>query len=377
MSDDTRPAWDADGLARALKGETVHSIVLVEGEPVRVLSSPGFTPLRSRGAVQSAYPLKEVYRALSSVNTALLLLIPIGVGGAWWLGSALTNRILRRVQRMTQAAGHIGAQDFSQRLPVSGSDEFAELAQTFNDLLGRLDGAYQGQKRALESQRRFTADASHELKTPLTIVKGNTSLALARTSTDDSSRRTLMEIDSAAESMSCLVQDLLLLARLDEEQVNRNPVEVLVGEILERAVAEARPPINNSGDRAKITLAIQPPDLSVSGDEDDLARLYRNLLDNALRYTPSDGKISIVAHATANHVVISVQDNGAGIAAKHLPHLGERFYRVDASRARPDGGSGLGLSICRRIVESHNGAMEVESTIGKGTIVRTMLPIVN
>jgi signal transduction histidine kinase len=253
---------------------------------------------------------------------------------------------------------------------VSGNDEFAELADTFNGLLGRLDASFQEQKRALELQRRFTADASHELKTPLTIVKGNTSLALSRASIDDNSRHTLTEIDRAADTMSQLVQDLLLLARSDSGQLGGHRIEMLLREILETAASQATP---NGG--PPVRLKVEPEDLCVMGNEAELVRVFRNLLDNALCHTPSDGCISVSAHSSDGAVLVTVEDTGTGIAPEHLSHLGERFYRVDAARSRPTGGTGLGLSICKSILKAHAGGMEIESAVGKGTRVCVSLPI--
>jgi len=368
MQGDTLPAVDPDALTRALKGESVYTDVLVDEDPVRVFSAPGFDHEGRKGAAQNAYPLKDVYRAVSGVDTALLLLLPIGLLCAGWVGVVLTNRVLKRVQRMSHAAGRIGAEDFSRRLPVSGSDEFSELAETFNALLGRLDRAFQEQKQILQLQQRFTADASHELKTPLTIIKGRAGLALSRASTDEKSRGTFQEIEAAAGTMSQLVQDLLLLARSDEGQMGRDPMELLVREVLESARTQA---MQEGG--APITLQIEPEDLTVTGNEGELVRLFRNLLDNAVHYTAADGRIIVTAHADPGHVVITVQDTGTGIAPEHLPHLGERFYRVDASRTRPTGGTGLGLSICRSIVAAHGGTLAFESTPGVGTTVTVRL----
>src|SRR5262249_50722079 len=150
--------------------------------------------------VQYAYPLKDVCLAISGIDTALWLLLPVCLVGAGWMGSALTNRILRRVQWMTQAAGSIGPHEFDKRLPSVGNDEFAEMANTFNGLLCGRKTAYEEQARSLKLQKRFTADASHELKTPLTIVKGTASLALSKNSIGEDTRKTITEIDKAADT---------------------------------------------------------------------------------------------------------------------------------------------------------------------------------
>ena len=361
--------WDAAALTRAQKGETVYSTVRVDDETVRALTVPGFDLHGRRGAAQTAYPLKEVYLAVAGVNSALLLLTPLGLIGAVWFGVALTNRVLRPVHHMTQEAGRIGAEDFSRRLPVSGSDEFSELAATFNGLLERLSAAYEEQKRVLETQRRFTADASHELKTPLTIIKGRSSLALSSSATGADSRRAFAEIDRAADTMARLVQDLLLLARSDEGRMGGDRIEILLREALE----SARRASFREG-QAPVTLRIET-ETCVIGNEMELIRLFRNLLDNSAQYTPSDGRITVTARVEAGQSIVTVTDTGVGIAPEHLPHLGERFYRVDASRSRPTGGTGLGLSLCRSIALAHQGTLDFTSTPGVGTTVRVRLPL--
>jgi signal transduction histidine kinase len=370
MPDDLRTPWDAEALARALHGETLHTTVLIAGEPVRILSTCGYNPMGTSGVIQKGYALKELYRLLATLDLALLLLIPVGLGAAGWLGTALTNQVLRRVHHMTQAAADFGAADFSRRLPVSGNDEFAALAQTFNNLLGGLDRVFQDQQQALQRQQRFIADASHELKTPLTVIRGRASLAQGRTSTDLKSRHAFHEIDTAAISMSRLVQDLLLLARSDEDRMAQDLGLLSVRALLESARDQAA-----CEERAPMFIEVDGESLSVRGNETELVRLFRNLLDNAVRYTPPNGTIQVRARSLGDQVVVTVTDTGVGIAPEHLPHLGERFYRVDASRTRPTGGTGLGLSICREVVQAHHGTMSFQSAPGIGTTVTVTLPL--
>jgi signal transduction histidine kinase len=270
---------------------------------------------------------------------------------------------------MSHAAEQIGARDFSRRIPVSGEDEFAELANTLNGLLGRLETTLEQQKRLIEQQRRFTADASHELKTPLTVIKGNAGMALSGRLTEDGMRQSIADIDQAAESMSRLVRDLLLLARSDAGQLGQNRIEVLVREVLERAISTTARP-----GAATIRLHVADESLSVVANENELVRVFLNLLANAVRHTPPDGCITVSARRDEDRAIISVADTGAGIAPEHLPHLGERFYRADSARARQDGGTGLGLSICKGILETHGGEMVFESVAGKGTTVTVALP---
>ena len=370
---DTRGLWDRDAFTRALQGKPIYSIAVAGREPLRILSQR-FPPQGAiAGVIQTAYPLGEVYRARQGLDHVLLMLIPFALLCAGLAGWYLTGRVLRRVRSMTRVAEQMGAQAFSQRLPVAGNDEFAGLAETFNGLLGRLEGAFKQQEQLLEQQRRFTADASHELKTPLTIIKGHTSLTLSGADENSAAaapyRQSLQEIDRAADSMSHLVQDLLLLARSDGGQLGRNPINLLLRELLERAISAASV---HSG--AKAVLTVEDEGLCISGNETELIRLFANLVENAIRYTPETGSVSVNACRENGQVLVTIADTGIGIAPEHLPHLGERFYRADTSRTRPTGGTGLGLSICKGIAQAHGGTLAFTSVVGKGTTVVVRLP---
>lgn len=363
------PAWDSDAVLLAATGKRTESDIEINDEPLRVLTSPMIQDGHVFGVVQAAYRLTEVYQVLAGLDAALLTLIPVGLLCAGLAGAALTGRVLKRVRDMTTSAGEIGTSEFSERLPVSGNDEFSELAVTFNGLLGRLESSFTQQKRLLEQQRRFTADASHELKTPLTIIKGTTSMALSGSPDVAECRDSLQEIDAAADSMSQLVQDLLLLAKSDGGQLGVNRIELLAREAFERAAASFR-----CKEFAPIILRIENESQTLIGNENELVRLFTNLFDNALRHTPPEGTITLGCWSEELLTRISITDTGCGIAPEHLSHLGERFYRADASRSRPSGGTGLGLSICKSIVEAHEGAIRFESEEGVGTTVHLSFP---
>ncbi len=371
MANDTRPMWDRAAFERALRERQPQKTrVTVEDEPLLIFTLPHLRNGRVEDILQAAYPLTEMYRALSGLNQSLLILSPFALLSAGLGGAFLTDRVLRRVRLLTEAASQIGARGLSERLPAQGNDEFSALATAFNTLLSQLQGAFQKQENLLEQQRRFTADASHELKTPLTVIKGTAGLALSGERKPEEYRQTLQEINRASDQMAVLVQDLLYVARSDAGQLGREPIEILVREILEAAIANVSP---HGG--AAIALQIGDESLSVCGNECELIRLFSNLLDNAVRYTPEKGQVTLTAKSENRHVLISVADTGSGIAPEHLAHLGERFYRVDTSRTRPTGGTGLGLSICKGIAEAHHGAIHWESTVGVGTIVTVSLPI--
>ena len=353
--------WDRHSYVRSLAGRTVYSTVRDRGTPVRVLSMP----IERRGKVdrvlQLAYPLDGVLREINALTSTLLALVPFGLLAAGLGGAFLTGRALRPVREIAGTAARLGASDLSERLPVSGRDEFSELSSSFNAMLARLEEAF-------DRQRRFTADASHELRTPLSIVKANTSLALEHPWPEDRYREFLAAIDTAAGRQSRIVEELLFLARADAGGLARDVGPVCLIEALEEAAeAVSRP------DRPCIRLESIDPALMVPGSGSELTRLFTNLLENAVRHTPPEGTVTVSAMVDAMSVTVTVTDTGEGIAPEHLPHLGERFYRVDAARSAGTGGTGLGLAICRSITEAHGGRMTIESKVGEGTSVRIRL----
>lgn len=363
FTEDTYKILDPRTYALSKQRQTVYSTVTMNGEPARVLSRPILQHGVVLAVTQGFYNLSDIYRDLEQLDRVLLTQIPVGLICAAIAGSTLTVRVLRRVRHMTQAAARIGSEDFSERIPVLGRDEFAELAETFNGLLGRLHSA-------LDQQRRFTADASHELKSPLTIIRGNAGIALRSRSLDPGCHDAIAEIDHAAETMSVLVQDLLMLARSDAGRLGQHPIDILAHEIVARARNSVR-----RDNMAPIRLCIADESLSIRGNEDELARLFANLLNNAQQHTPPDGNITVTVSRHRDEAVMTVEDTGSGIAPEHLPHLGERFYRVDSARARVDGGTGLGLSICKSIVDAHHGGLRIDSEVGRGTTVTIALPL--
>ena len=357
--------WDQQAYVRSLGGRTVYSTVWDGGVPMRILS----IPIERRGKVeevlQLAYPLGGVLREIDALTATLLALVPFGLLAAGLGGAFLTGRALRPVREIAGTAARLGASDLSERLPVSGRDEFSELSSSINAMLARLEEAF-------DRQRRFTADASHELRTPLSIIKANTSLALEHPWPEERYREFLAAIDTAAGRQSRIVEELLFLARADAGGLARDVGPVCLIEALEEAAeAVSRP------DRPCIRLESIDPALMVPGSGSELTRLFTNLLENAVRHTPPEGRVTVSARVDAMSVTVTVTDTGEGIAPEHLPHLGERFYRVDAARSAAPrgypGGTGLGLAICRSITEAHGGRMTIESRVGEGTTVRIRL----
>jgi len=361
--------WDRTALVAASDGQLHFTTVAAADGDYRILTARFPSRAPYRGLIQAAYPLWDVERTMNGLDSILLILAPIGLLIAGIGGWYLSDRMLIRVRALAAAAGRIGGGDFGQRLPADGGDEFADLGQTMNSMLSRLESAYREQERSVELQRRFVADASHELKTPLTTIKANAQLALSKPE-GGGDRQSLEEIARAAKDMDRLVQDLLLLARSDSGKLGGNRIELLLAEVIEGAVARTK-----GAGLAPVEVAFDDPALTVTGNENELLRLFTNLLENARRFSPSDRPVRVSAVLKDGWVETCVSDQGPGITPDHLPHLGERFYRMDDSRARAEGGSGLGLSICRSIADAHGGNIFFESQVGRGTTVKVRLPV--
>lgn len=361
--------WDAHAFKAGLSGQTVYSNATVDKLPYRILTQPLKRDGKVIAVVQVRRSLVDVREQLRTLERVLWTLAPFALIIAGLGGAFLTNRALRPVRNIANAAERMEASSLSARLPVVGGGEFAQLSITFNAMLERLQIAFRQLEESNERQRRFVADASHELRTPLSIIKANTSLALMAERTPAEYRKALVAADDAVDRTGRIVQDLLLLARADDNQLEYPVEPTRIDDVLHRAAQGIH------GDAvAPVGFSLPSPPLTVCGNSEALTRLFTNLLENASRHTPPDGKIAVSAKRDGGSVVIQVADTGEGIAPEHLPHIAERFYRVDTARSRARGGTGLGLAICQTIVHAHDGEMKIDSTLGKGTTVTITLP---
>lgn len=355
--------FDQAAYRASLSGRTIWATINQDGERWRVYSAPGIGPGgRVDRVVQAEQSLAPIEAEIADLTRVLLALIPLGMIAAALGGAFLAGRALAPVQQIAATADRIQAEDLGKRLPVRGSDEFSRLGRTLNAMLERL-------QRAFDDQRRFTMDASHELKTPLTVIKAKTSVALTRQRPAESYRAVIETVDRAADQMAAIVQDLLLLAQADSGQLGQNRERVCIRDIAEKAVAGVWAEIS-----APIQWDIPEPSPVVFGNAGQLTRAMRNVVQNAIDHTPGNGCVIISAVEQAGQVEITVVDNGEGIAREHIAHLAERFYRVDLARSRQTGGTGLGLAIVKSIVDSHGGRLLIESCLGSGTTVRLRLP---
>jgi two-component system, OmpR family, sensor kinase len=348
------------------------------------------------GAVQVGESLSPLGNTMAAVRRLLLVLGLAALILAVVVGWLLTRAALSPVARITATARHIAETgDYSQRLRVKPprlghGDELFFLAATFNAMIARLE-------QMLDAQRRLLADTSHELRNPVTIIRGNLALLKRERVAEPVRREAILEADEEAARMSRLVSDLLLLARADAGEsppLQMQPVDLV--EVASEVVDQARP---RAGPRS-VSLSMDQPALVVLGDRDRLKQLVANLVENALRYTPATGQIDLrlarepdpaargVQHPMAAvrsrtapelggpMVLLTVSDTGIGIAPDDLPHVFERFYRADKARSRAGGGSGLGLAIALYIAQAHAGTIDAQSEgPNRGSTFRVRLPL--
>jgi heavy metal sensor kinase len=383
------PAWIDAALAGSASHHTVRS---EDGTPFRFYVSllqphPGVLPRdrdpapgASSGSNQDTIltapspvviavgqPMDKTLEALSALKRTLWIAIPITLLVSSGGGLFLVRRALMPIDRIVQTARGIEGRDLSGRVPVASEDELGRLTRTINAMLGRLE-------RSFRRQRQFADDASHELRSPLAVIQAEATLALRRDRDREAYRQSLTVIADEARSMNHLIDQLLTLARGDRAAEVPNSVPVDVDTLIQSSVEEVSSLA--ASNRGRLHVYPGPPGsrVAILGDETQLRRVLRNLLDNAIRYTQAGGEIRLSAGRDGAAVEITVADSGIGIAAHHLDHIFERFYRVDMSRGRRGGGGGLGLAICRQIVEAHGGTIQVSSEEGVGTTFRVRLP---
>jgi two-component system OmpR family sensor kinase len=335
--------------------------ILLGGARLRVLTVPLMVNDTPAGYLQVGTPRAQVDMALGELLIVLVLGGLGAIAASAIVGRWMATQALRPIDTITQTAFAISrADDLDKRIPQVGpQDEVGRLAHTFNIMLDRLETLFRG-------QQRFIADISHELRTPLTTIRGNVDLMRRMNHVDQTS---LEAIQAESDRMTRMVGDLLLLAQADAGQpIRRERVEL---DTLMLQVYQQMRPLSGG-----VELAISDEDqVATVGDVDRLKQLMLNLVDNAIKYTPKGGKVTLGLCRSEGWAVFSVADSGIGIPAEDLPHIFERFYRVDKARSRAAGGTGLGLSIVQWIVQVHGGRIDVESEPGKGTQFTVWLPL--
>jgi heavy metal sensor kinase len=335
--------------------------VVIDNMPLRWLTAPVRV-----GTVEMAAPLDEYYEMLDDLQwgaaiASPFLLLAACAGGYW-----MSGRALRPVREITRAAERIEARNLSDRLPLSGTgDELDRLSATLNGMFGRLEESF---RRVTQ----FTADASHELRTPVAVIRATAEVARGKPRSEPEYAQALDRILAESERITRLIEDLMLLARADAGADGISLAPMDLARVVEEACREARVLAEAAG--LRLTLAGTAA-AAVRGDEHALHRLTAILLDNAVKYTPRGGEVTVRLRAEAGMAVVEVRDTGIGIAGEDLPHIFERFYRASKDRSRATGGTGLGLAIARWIAERHAGEIAVESRPGAGSVFALRIPL--
>ena len=385
--DDDRPPgtpvefviWRSDGSVLASDGEQLTSLIIDNQPTITGDRDAGPVVRFLRGHVQATKrgPHATVITTLRSTENDFanlrafglqmagigLLLLTTGILGGWWI----SGQIVKPIERISNTASRISASSLNARIETQDLDhELIQFGTLLNDTFGRLQHSF-------ERLTQFTADASHELRTPLAVIQSQIELTLSQDRTHEVYQQTLHTCLNSAHRLQSMVDGLLLLARADAERLDiaqhtfdlRNVAEDVCVQLQSRAAD------------AGIELDCATPENSVfvTGDPAFLARVPFNLVDNAIQHTPVDGKVKIEVKVDGNEAILTVTDNGAGIAAEHIPHLFERFYRIDVGRSRSRGGSGLGLAICKSLIEVHGGQITCESKLNKGATFTVRLPL--
>ncbi|GHF45971.1 signal transduction histidine kinase [Deinococcus metalli] len=351
----------------------------INAQPVPIRLLVVLAPVRQATSIlpgdeDTVLSLVYVGRSMDDLNTTLtrlrsviLLLFLAGLVTAGTGAYLLAGQALRPLRQVQRAAEKIGGQTLAQRVPEPATgDEVQSLAQALNGMLGRLEASF-------EAQRRFTSDASHELRTPVTAISGHASYLLRRTSPTGQQQESLNIIQNESERLTNLIASLLELARSDSGALVMQKAPILSTLFLTEIGRELGP----LAQAQQTTIRVMGQEVAFEGDPDRLKQVIINLLSNALKAGAKTITLQSQAVLDGQQVRLSVRDDGPGIPPDQLERLFDRFYRLEDSRSRDQGGAGLGLSIARGIVDAHGGRIWLESTVGEGTAAHVQLPVGN
>jgi len=375
LNHEASPQLSAEAYAAAGQSDphklTYHIATNADGVKMLVVLQPMEVRGRSICIAQASASIAPVQQMLVLVLVTFIFLSIVALAAALMSFLPVLRRTLVPLSQIVETVERIDAGKLDERLPAhQGQHEIDRLSQSFNGMLERLEESFLAEKELQSQMRRFIADASHELRTPLTSIHGFLEILLrGAASNEEQLRKSLTSMYSESERLKKLVEDLLFLAKMDRTPAPRkSPVS------LRTVVLEMEPQLRVlAGARA---VEVEPgDDTTLLLDRDKIKQVILNLFQNAVQHTDAaQGRIEVKVGPAGNMIGIAIRDNGPGIPVEHLPHLFERFYRIDASRARKYGGAGLGLAITQSIVEAHGGRIEVESRVGKGATFLVLLP---
>jgi heavy metal sensor kinase len=339
--------------------QTPHARIRFHNDVIRDRSGGEFL-------IQVGSSLAPVQAALEQFLGTMLLLIPVGALLAALCGWWMARRAMRPVEALAEAAREIEISGLHRRLPMRGTgDEIDRLSEAFNETLAKLQAS-------VEQMKQFTAAISHELRTPLTALRGQAEVALLEPPSPDAYRRILADQLEEFDKLTRMINHLLTLARADAGEIRISRGSVDLSELVNSLVEQMEPVATSENVELE---AVAENDLSVEGDRDWLERAVLNLLDNAIKFTPANGRVALSLGHENRFARLEIRDTGIGIPADSLPHIFDRFYRADPSRSRHVEGAGLGLSLVKWIVEQHNGRVTAESSPSSGTCFTVWLPL--
>lgn len=359
----------------AQAGRATYSDIVLRGQRLRAIHYPFQDQKGTAYLATCAVPYAPLEQALQLLGAILMLALTVCGVGALWGAQRLARRLTDPLAELARQARHIGEDSLDARIPRLSSDqELESVREGLNAMLARLETAFSERERVLEAQRQFLLDASHELRTPVSNLRGTLEVALRRPRSADDYHETLEQCLPEAERLSVLVQDLLALARADShaEHLERKPIAICA--LVEQALQAHRARATEKSVQLCQVAESDLRELSIWGDAVRLRQVLDNLLDNALRLSPPGTTITITVTKTPDATVMMVQDQGPGIAPDDLPFLFERFWRADLSRARATGGLGLGLAIARSLVEAQGGTLQALPTDGEGACFELRFP---
>jgi heavy metal sensor kinase len=351
-------------MEKAAKGEIVYETVENLSSRTRMVTIP-FIENKQVSFVQVGASLADFDETMRKLLIIMIIGIPTSLSVTVIVGYFMAKKSLKPVDQIRKAAVKISSSNLDERIDIKGRrDELSRLAETFNAMISRLKDSFQ-------RINQFSIDVSHELKTPLTILKGETEVALRKERSNEEYRHLLQSNLEEIDRMAQIIDDLLLLSKADRKDVKLNIENISLRDL----IADVCMKMKIFADKKKISLVVDElADVRLSGDELKLRRMLWNIIENGIKYTPKDGTVTVSSYTNNGCVCIDVRDNGIGISADDIEYIFDRFYRADRSRKR-ESGSGLGLSISKWIAEAHKGVIEVTSQPAQGSLFLIKLPV--
>jgi heavy metal sensor kinase len=354
-----------NALERAMRGEIVYETIERTKPRLRMITIPILENKKVTSVVQVGTSLEDFDETIRKLLLIMIISIPTSICVTIVVGYFMARKALRPVDQIRRAAVKISSSNLDEKIDITGrKDELSRLAETFNAMINRLKDAFQ-------RINQFSIDVSHELKTPLTILKGETEVALRKEREKHDYQILLMSNLEEIDRMSCIIDDLLLLSKADTREIKLNVEEVALRDLIIDVCMDMKV----VADKKSVALeASELEDIRLKGDELKLRRMLLNIVENGIKYSHVGGKVSVSSYVNNGYAKIDIKDNGIGISEEDIKYIFDRFYRADRSRKR-ESGSGLGLSISRWIAEAHKGGIEVKSQPVQGSMFTIKLPI--